>query len=79
MDVESSDRKARALFCCTVYWTHEQLSYHHQMRNISRSNDKKGDIMKGYNTESGYMGYIQGRYILFISEEEYEDYVQNAA
>ena len=49
------------------------------MRNISRSNDKKGDIMKGYNTESGYMGHIQGRYILFISEEEYEDYVQNAA
>ena len=31
--------------------------------------------MKGYNTASGYMGLIDGRYILFTSEEEYADYM----
>lgn len=27
--------------------------------------------MKGYNTETGYMGYVDGRYILFASEADY--------
>lgn len=31
--------------------------------------------MKGYNVESGYMGYVNGRYILFASEEDYRDYI----
>ena len=29
--------------------------------------------MKGYNTDKGYMGYVEGRYMLFASEEEYYD------
>ena len=32
--------------------------------------------MKGYVTESGYMGYVEGRYILFASERDYLDYAQ---
>ena len=24
--------------------------------------------MKGYNTSNGYMGYVEGKYILFASE-----------
>ena len=31
--------------------------------------------MKGDNTASGYMGLIDGRYILFAREEEYADYM----
>ncbi len=31
--------------------------------------------MKGYVTGSGYMGLVNGRYILFASEAEYEDYM----
>ena len=31
--------------------------------------------MKGYTTESGYMGYVGGRYVLFASEDDYMDYV----
>lgn len=31
--------------------------------------------MKGYNTDKGYMGYVEGRYMLFASEEEYYDYI----
>jgi hypothetical protein len=29
--------------------------------------------MKGYDVAGGYMGYVNGRYMLFASEEEYYD------
>lgn len=32
--------------------------------------------MKGYVTASGYMGYVEGGYILFASEQEYREYVE---
>lgn len=31
--------------------------------------------MKGYSVESGYMGYVDGRYMLFASEADYIDYM----
>ncbi len=31
--------------------------------------------MKGYTTESGYMGYVDGRYVLFASEEDYREWM----
>lgn len=31
--------------------------------------------MKGYYTETGYMGYVDGRYMLFADETDYADYV----
>ncbi len=34
--------------------------------------------MKGYNTACGYMGYVDGRYILFASEAEYEEYIEES-
>ena len=34
--------------------------------------------MKGYNTESGFMGYVDGHYILFACEEDYLDYLEGA-
>lgn len=30
--------------------------------------------MKGYVTESGYMGFVDGKYILFANESDYLDY-----
>lgn len=33
--------------------------------------------MKGYHTQSGYMGYVDGRYVLFASEDEYEEYMED--
>ncbi len=30
--------------------------------------------MKGYTVANGYMGYINGRYRLFSTEAEYEEY-----
>ena len=31
--------------------------------------------MKGYTTESGYMGFVNGAYMLFACEEDYRDYM----
>ena len=33
--------------------------------------------MKGYVTAGGYMGYAENGYILFASEDDYWDYVEN--
>ncbi len=33
--------------------------------------------MKGYVTAGGYMGYVENGYILFASEDDYWDYVEN--
>ena len=32
--------------------------------------------MKGYMTGSGYMGYVNGHYMLFSSEDESMDYIE---
>ncbi len=32
--------------------------------------------MKGYNTPSGYMGLVDGVYMLFASEAEYLEYIE---
>lgn len=32
--------------------------------------------MKGFNVEAGYMGYVSGRYMLFASETDYRDYME---
>ncbi len=34
--------------------------------------------MKGYNTSEGYMGLVEGRYILFASEADYREYLDEA-
>ena len=34
-------------------------------------------LMKGYVTANGYMGYVDGRYMLFASEEEYLEYMES--
>jgi len=36
----------------------------------------KGNAMKGYVTETGYMGYVGGRYQLFASENDYYEYAE---
>lgn len=34
--------------------------------------------MKGYYTDSGYMGYLNGDYILFSCEDDYIEYVKES-
>ncbi len=31
--------------------------------------------MKGYTTDAGYMGYVNGKYILFVSEADYLEWL----
>lgn len=31
--------------------------------------------MKGYTTADGYMGYVDGKYVLFASESDYRDWI----
>jgi hypothetical protein len=31
--------------------------------------------MKGYPTQSGYMGYVDGKYMLFATETDYIEYI----
>jgi hypothetical protein len=33
--------------------------------------------MKGFNTSDGYMGLVEGRYILFSSESDYYEYMND--
>lgn len=33
--------------------------------------------MKGYFTQAGYMGYVDGSYMLFSSEEDYREYLRD--
>ncbi len=32
--------------------------------------------MKGYYTAEGYMGLVEGKYMLFSCERDYEEYVE---
>ena len=32
--------------------------------------------MKGYYNNAGYMGYVEGRWMLFASESDYLDYME---
>ena len=32
--------------------------------------------MKGYYTENGFMGYVDGRYMLFADESDYEEFLR---
>lgn len=35
-----------------------------------------GVLMKGYITANGYMGLVDGHYILFASEADYREYME---
>ena len=41
--------------------------------------EEKGASMKGYITASGYMGFVNGRFMLFDSESEYAEYMREGA
>ena len=33
--------------------------------------------MKGYVVSDDYMGYVNGKYMLFADEEDYRDYIED--
>ena len=44
---------------------------------ITSKKSKEDWPMKGYNTSNGYMGYVEGKYILFASEQEYFEFMED--
>jgi hypothetical protein len=48
-----------------------------KLRSIEGSKQihSRRSAMKGYLNGDGYMGLVNGRYILFASEAEYEEYM----
>lgn len=43
----------------------------------SNSNEKGVETMKGYTTENGYMGFVNGNYQLFASEADYREWMED--
>ena len=39
--------------------------------------EQEDTIMKGYYNNSGYMGYVAGSWVLFASEGDYRDYMED--
>ena len=42
----------------------------------NRLSEKGAGMMKGYYNGAGYMGYVEGRWILFASEGDYLEYME---
>lgn len=38
---------------------------------------REAKSMKGYTTDNGYMGYVDGSYMLFADESDYRDYMED--
>ena len=69
---------------CKILATHDLLQFNQlegklfsSRRIVRRKTSKENTIrrhqMKGYNVEDGYMGWWQGEYVLFASEADYRD------
>lgn len=49
---------------------------HRKKYTLFRTKNLKGVFfMKGYVVENGYMGYVDGKYMLFADEADYREYM----
>ena len=37
---------------------------------------ERRSVMKGYYNNSGYMGYVEGRWVLFACKQDYTEYME---
>lgn len=44
---------------------------------LSEKKRQEGIRMKGFTTSAGYMGWVEDRYILFASEYDYREYMED--
>ena len=53
--------------------------YHQEKAKTKTDMTKKMEEtdMKGYSVEFGYMGLVDGRYMLFASEDDYRSYLND--
>ncbi len=55
-----------------IFVLHSVISLVHKIQK-----EEEELVMKGYSTENGFMGYVNGGYILFASESDYYDYMED--
>ena len=65
-----SSKKSKKVSWCPVYDTSNRIYWGHLKEKVV-------DDMKGYSVTEGYMGYVEGRYMLFASEADYRDYLED--
>ena len=52
------------------------LFFYHEYNKNSTKTNKGVEAMKGYTTEHGYMGLVNGDYRLFASEADYREWME---
>lgn len=50
--------------------------YNKDTKYIGHADKEDADMKKGYFVAGGYMGYVDGSYMLFAGEEEYFEYME---
>ena len=50
-----------------------------QMESRKQARLERRTEMKGFFTANGYCGLVDGRYVLFASESDYREYMNDAA
>ena len=53
------------------------LSWYPVLRRKENHRLKEDTQMKGYYSNSGYMGYVEGSWVLFASEGDYREYMED--
>lgn len=51
----------------------------HGLYWVQQKKESEEAIMKGYSTEHGYMGYVEGSYMLFACEDDYREYLEDTS
>lgn len=68
-------KKNGPLFNGVIFIVHLMLYPEYRVK-ILKTVRKRRKGMKGYNTENGYMGYVNGEYQLFASEADYREWME---
>ena len=63
-------------FATFIGWRCNYFCNYVTFRHLYIIHEREGDYVKGYYVPTGYMGYVEGRYMLFASESEYYEYMK---
>ena len=64
----------RHLFCFNISIKQEERAVGDRSVRFCKGGQA---MMKGYNVDGGYMGLVDGRFVLFASESDYRDYMED--
>lgn len=70
---EQQQQKRTYILFEGVLWDFKNVTFYSEQGNCF---EQEVIFMKGYNTASGYMGLVDGAYILFATESDYLEYME---